>query len=62
MSGAVVLLYFGLLARPVDHLAVWQISLANNPGLLIVFVLLVAIVFDVVRQRLNRLVDPDFLP
>lgn len=59
MGSAAALLYFGLLAG-LSVLLQTQISLVNNPVALIVFVLLVAIVFDVMRQRLNRAIDRIF--
>ncbi|HZY42410.1 MAG TPA: GAF domain-containing protein, partial [Anaerolineae bacterium] len=56
MGGLVALVYLGILTSLTVLLRA-QESLVNNPAILVILVLLVAIAFDVLRQRLNRTID-----
>ena len=59
MGGVAALIYLGLLAG-LTLVLQSQVSLANNPVILVIFVLLVAIAFDQLRQRVNRAIDRVF--
>ena len=56
MGALVVLMYLGIVTA-LTVLLRSQESLVNNPAILVVFVLLIAIVFDVLRERVNRAID-----
>ncbi len=59
LSAVVVAVYLGILAALTVVLRS-QAPLSNNPIMLAIFVLLVAIAFDVLRQRLNKWINRVF--
>lgn len=59
LGGLAVVVYLGILAG-LTVLLREQAPLTNNPAMLVIFVLLAAMAFDVLRQRLNRAIDRVF--